>query len=121
MKHFLYISLFVFASFLLSGCENELTVGPDFSVTTEKTTYGVGEEITFTINNAPDWVTVYTGIEGRTYPDSYGQAVKSITTELKTLSYAYDNPGTYEFVFVGGNTNYKTDKTQVNKITITIN
>ena len=120
MRNFLYISLFVFASFLLFGCENELTVGPDFSVTTEKTTYAVGEEITFTIENAPDWVTVYTGVEGRTYPDSHGQAVKSITTELKTLSYAYDSSGTYEFVFVGGVTNYKTDKNQVRKLTLTV-
>ena len=120
MKNLLYISLLLFASFLAYGCEKELAVSPDFSVTTEKTTYAVKEEIVFTIVNAPDWVTVYTDEEGVTYPGSYGFAVKSITTELKTLIYDYETPGTYEFVFVGGNTNYKVDKTQVVKIMLTI-
>ena len=101
MKNFLYISLFLVASFLFYGCEDELSVGPDFSVTTEKTTYAVGEEIVFTIVNAPDWVTVYTGVEGRTYPDSYGQGVKAISNSMKTFSYTYAASGTYEFVFVG--------------------
>ncbi len=120
MRNFLYISLFVFASFLFFGCENELTVGPDFSVTTEKTTYSVGEEIIFNIKNAPDWVTVYTGVEGKKYPDSYGQGIKSIVNGLRTYEYTYDNPGTYEVVFVGGVTNYKTDKKQVRKLTLTV-
>ena len=121
MKNFIYISLFLVSSFLFQGCEDELSVGPDFSVTTEKTTYSVGEEIVFTIVNAPDWVTIYPGELGVTYPDSNGLGVKAISNNLKTLSYDYEEPGIYEFVFVGGNTNYKVDKTQVIKFKFTIN
>lgn len=121
MKRILYASLLLIAMFHFLSCENELTVGPDFSVQTLKTTYDAGEEVTFLFDNAADWMVFYSGEESRKYPDDRPVGIKSITNSLKTFSYVYNSPGTYECVFVGGVTNYKTDKKQVYKIAIIIN
>ncbi|MDD2327365.1 MAG: DUF5017 domain-containing protein [bacterium] len=112
--------LFIISLFLLSSCEDILKE-VKFTVATEKTTYATGEEILFTFDNAPDWVTFYSGEENKAYPDAYGIAIKSITNELFSYTYSYTVPGTYNITFVGGNTNYKGEKEQVVNITLTVN
>ncbi|RNC66398.1 DUF5017 domain-containing protein [Proteiniphilum sp. X52] len=119
MKSF-YTILFLIPVFFLSSCEDILK-DVDFTVTPNKTSYTAGEEVVFRFADAPDWVTFYSGEEGRTYPDSYGTSIKSITKELLTYAYIYDSPGSYQVVFVGGNTNYKGNKEQVITMTITVN
>ena len=116
----LYTILFLVPLFFFASCEDILKE-VDFSVTTEKTTYATGEEIVFHFVNAPDWVTFYSGEEGKTYPDSYGASIKSITNELFTYTYSYGTPGTYQVVFEGGNTNYEGSKEKRVTLTLTIN
>jgi hypothetical protein len=115
----IYTILFLIPLFIFASCEDILKE-VDFAATTSKTTYAVDEEITFQFTNAPDWVTFYSGEEGKTYPDSYGSAIKSITNELLTYTYVYDTPGTYQVAFVGGNTNYKGSNEKVVTMTLTI-
>ena len=112
--------LFLLPLFLLTSCEDILKEVA-FTVTTEKTTYAAGEAIVFTFDNAPDWVTFYSGEEHKTYPDAYGVAIKSITNELFSYTYSYAVPGTYTIAFAGGNTNYEGNNEQVVKLTITVN
>jgi hypothetical protein len=118
MKH-LYTILILIPLFFVASCDDVLKE-VDFSVTTEKTSYTVGEEVVFNIVNAPDWVTFYSGEEGKSYPDSYGASIKNMRNELFTYSYSYSNPGTYKVVFVGGNTNYQGSKEQTVTLTLTI-
>lgn len=112
--------LFILPLFLLTSCEDILKEVA-FTVATEKTTYTVGEEVIFTFDNAPDWVTFYSGEENKTYPDAYGVAIKSIANELLSYTYKFAAPGTYNIVFVGGNTNYEGKNEQVSTFTLTVN
>lgn len=112
--------LFILSLFMLTSCEDILKEVA-FTVATEKTTYTAGEEIIFTFDNAPDWVTFYSGEENKTYPDAHGVAIKSITNELSSYSYKYTAPGIYNIVFVGGNTNYEGKNEQVSTFTLTVN
>lgn len=121
MKYITYFSLFLSALLLFSACEDEFTKKADFSVAVVKTTFDAGETITFKITNAPDWVTFFSGEEGKAYPESYGAGIKGITNELIEYSHTYTKAGTYQVVFLGGNTNYKSENEQVVKLTITIN
>lgn len=119
MKQIISI-LFFIPLFFISSCEDILK-DVDFTVTTDQSSYTAGEEIVFTFDNAPDWVTFYSGEENKTYPDSYGVSIKSITNELFTYTYSYHTPGTYQVAFAGGNTNYKGKREQVVRITVTVN
>lgn len=121
MKYVVSFSLFLGALLLFSACEDEFTKKADFSVAVEKTTFDIGETITFKITNAPDWVTFFSGEKGKTYPESNGIGIKGITNELLEYTYTYVKPGTYKVVFFGGNTNHKSSNEQVVMHTITIN
>lgn len=120
MKNLLYTILLGIPLLFFSSCEDMLKE-VDFTVTTEKTSYQVGEEITFSLSGAPDWVTFYSGEENKEYPESYGVSIKTITNDLTAYTYSYNSPGTYNVVFLGGNTNYQGSKEQVITITITVN
>ncbi len=115
----LYTILFFIPLFFIASCDDVLKE-VDFSVTTEKTSYATNEQIVFNFVNAPDWVAFYSGEEGKTYPDSYGTSIKSMRNELFTYTYSYSNPGTYNVVFVGGNTNYQGSKEKTVTLTLTI-
>ena len=120
MKKIIYTVVLFLALFHLYSCEKDIVIAPDFSVTTEKQSYEVGEEVVFLIENAADWMVFYSGEENKVYPEGAPMAIKSITNSLKKYTYQYKSPGTYECVFVGGSTNYKTDKQQTVKLTISI-
>lgn len=120
MKKIIYTTVLIFALFHFYSCENELVKAPNFSVTTQSQTYEVGEDVVFLIENAADWMVFYSGEENKEYPESTPMAIKSITNSMTKFSYQYKKPGTYECVFVGGSTNYKTDKQQTFKMTVSI-
>lgn len=121
-KSIKYISIIILTlcGFLCLSCQDNLLKEVNFSVTTEKSSYNVGEEIIFNFENPPAWVTFFSGEEDHVYPDSYGRGIKGVANELFSFSYVYTKPGTYEVVFVGGNTNYKGKNEQVVKLIITI-
>ncbi len=120
MKHFIYTILLVVPFFLFSSCDDILEE-VDFKVTTEKTSFEVGEEVVFSFSDTPNWVTFYSGEEGKTYPESYGTSVKSMINELLTYTYTYNEPGSYKVVFEGGNTNYQGSNKKVVTLTIQVN
>lgn len=120
MKHFIYTFLLVIPFLLFSSCEDILE-DVDFKVTTEKTTFEIGEEVVFSFNDTPNWVTFYSGEEGKTHPDSYGESIKSMINELFTFSYTYNEPGSYKVVFEGGNTIYQGSNTQTVTFIIQVN
>lgn len=122
MKKYICTILLLVSGLLFTSCgDNEILKSVDFSVSTEKTTYSAGESVTFEIANAPNWLTFYSGEDGKKYPDTYGIGIKGITEDLSVYSYIYDQPGTYEVVFLGGNTNYKGSNEEIVKIALTIN
>lgn len=57
------------AVLLVSSCDDSLDVSnpQDFNVTTEKNTYMVGEEITFSFTGNPSMITFYSGEKGNDY------------------------------------------------------
>lgn len=119
---YLYVILFVASAFMFQSCgDSDLLKSADFSVSTEKTSYNKGESVVFIIDNAPNWLTFYSGEEGRIYPDSNGVGIKGITESLTEYSYTFQSEGTYEVVFLGGNTNYKGSDEQTVKITVSVN
>ncbi|WP_276499481.1 DUF5017 domain-containing protein [Pontibacter litorisediminis] len=65
MKHIFIILL---AAFALASCEKNLEVdAPDFDVQVEKTTYQVGEPVTFTFSGYAGNITFYSGLPGADY------------------------------------------------------
>jgi hypothetical protein len=59
-----YFICLLFVS-LLSACDTSLDVkDPNFDVTTEKTTYKVGENVFFNISGDPRYITFYSGEDG---------------------------------------------------------
>lgn len=122
MKKYIYTILLFVSGLLFTSCgDDEILKSVNFSVSTEKTTYSAGESVLFEVVDAPDWLTFYSGEEGKKYPGTYGTGIKGITEDLSVYSYIYEQPGTYEVVFLGGNTNYKGSNEQTVKISLTIN
>lgn len=120
MKH-IYMLFFVISAFVLQSCgDSEILKSVDFSVKTEKATYEKGESVVFIIENAPNWLTFYSGEENKQYPDSNGAGIKGVTDNMTQYQYTYDSDGTYDVVFVGGNTNYKGSKEQTVKLTVSV-
>ena len=52
-------------------------------------------------------------------PDK-GTALKDMTSRLSQYAYTFDKPGTYDVVFVAGNSNYKGENEVVRTVTITV-
>ena len=65
MKTKLYIG--IMGLIALASCKKLDVENPDFEVTTEKTTYKVGEVVNFQFTGNPDLITVYRGIAGENY------------------------------------------------------
>lgn len=65
MKHQIYIGLM--AMLALTSCKKLEVDAPEFNVTTEKTTYKVGETVSFKFTGNPDLISVYRGIAGENY------------------------------------------------------
>lgn len=67
MKHIrLTTGLAIIAS--LAACNKDLTIDPvDFSVTTDKAVYNVGDTVHFSFAGNPDIISLYTGEEGNNY------------------------------------------------------
>ena len=120
MKKITIIILFAFSLIFIS-CEDNILKSSNFTVKTEKVEYAQGEQITFEFENAPDWVTFYSGEETHIYPESSGTGIKGMANKLLNYTYTYKQKGDYEVVFVGGNTNYKGNNQSVVKLHIKIN
>jgi len=52
---------------VLSSCKKQDVLNPDFNATVTKTTYAVGEPITYTFSGDADLVTFYSGVTGSEY------------------------------------------------------
>src|SRR5690606_8241489 len=65
----IFAYLMTVGSLLASSCDDPLdvTLPQDFEVTTEKTTYRVGEEIEFKFDGNPNIITFYSGEVGNDY------------------------------------------------------
>jgi len=121
MKYLHIIMILICALLTFQGCSDDLLQSADFSVfLDENNTYRAGDEVVFYFENAPDWVTFFSGEEGRIYPQGKGICIKSITEDLKKYSYKFETPGTYNVVFLGGNTNYKGNKVKEKNLNIII-
>lgn len=122
MKYLHIVIIFACTLLAFHACSDDLLQSVDFIVLLdENNTYKAGDEVVFYFENAPDWVTFFSGEEGRIYPGGKGTCIKSITEDLKKYSYKFEIPGTYNVVFLGGNTNYKGNKVKEKELNIVIN
>lgn len=74
----LYIFFLILGTWMIaSSCDNslEVTAPDDFDVTTEKSTYRVGEEITFLFSGNPGIITFYSGEVGHDYEFREGRII----------------------------------------------
>lgn len=74
MRRSKFYSAILLSAFLLSGCSKVKVSTPDFSVSTEKSTVKVGDEVVFKFSGDPENITFYSGMEGFRY-DSIGRPV----------------------------------------------
>ena len=102
----------------------------EFDVTMEKSSWQLGEEIVFTFNGNPDYITFYSDEKGCDYdyagvkdPDgvvNWGLPVKAINTAAGTYAYTYQAAGQYEAVFVAKNVSDTAENEKVVRLQITI-
>lgn len=95
-----------------------------------KNIYEVGNEITFNFDGNPDYITFYSGEEGRMYEyagqindegvANYGVSVKSMNVRLNTFSYVYKTAGEYNAVFVARNVTFEGKNERVVQMKIKI-
>lgn len=82
--------LFLFGFFLLLnvGCEKEIAVdnAPDFQVTTENSSYAVGEEILFNVSGFAEIISFYSGEVGNDYAFKDGR-VADVSNSGAVLSF----------------------------------
>lgn len=73
----IFVYFLALGSLLATSCDDslEVTVPQDFDVTTEKTTYAAGEEITFELSGNPSIITFYSGEAGNDYQYRDGRIV----------------------------------------------
>lgn len=95
-----------------------------------KNIYEVGNEIAFNFDGNPDYITFYSGEEGRMYEyagqindegvANYGVSVKSMNVRLNTFSYVYKTAGEYNAVFVARNVTFEGKNERVVQMKIKI-
>ena len=81
MKHKIYIGLM--AVLALGSCKKLEVDAPDFNVTTDKTTYKVGENVIFKFTGNPDLISVYRGIAG----ENYDFRTRTVATGIPQLNF----------------------------------
>ena len=125
MKIFKYnlmkkIFFFLMAVVLMFSCKKRDAVkSPDFEVTTEKSTYKVGEAVRFTFTGEPDNIVFWSGLPGRKYE------YRNRTAEVGSKLFIYFNSFQQFFVhnnmnvLVSNNFNGIYDPTNVNAATWT--
>lgn len=74
MCYFKFYNVVLMSALLFSGCSKDKVTTPDFSVSTENSTFKVGEEVVFKFSGNPENITFYSGMEGFRY-DSIGKPV----------------------------------------------
>lgn len=84
----------ILLSTLLVSCTKRYELAPvdDFSVTTEKSTYKVGEPIRFVLNGEPDNIVFWSGEPGRKYEFRERTVVEGNTIGLNFKSFAQYGP-----------------------------
>ncbi|MDR6782107.1 hypothetical protein ABIE26_001404 [Pedobacter africanus] len=117
---------------ILMGCNKKEVVAPDFKVSTEndKTAFKVDEQINFNFSGNPNYITFYSGEDGRMYEfreritagarTDIGVPLQNMTTQLLTYSYSYAKAGTFKATFVVSNTNVYGSISDVKEIVLTI-
>ena len=102
---FFYIFIGFFVVFV--SCQKKLDApqAPDFDVTTQKTTYKVGEPILFNITGAPDNITFYSGLPFREYDMRNTNRVYNLSSGGVTLDFAT--------LLAAGTSNFQTNQLSV--------
>ena len=85
MKHISITALLL--TLLLGSCIKENVSAPDFEVTTEKTTYKVGEPVVFLFKGDARQLSFYSGEPGHNYAYNAGRILKGTGIELSFSSY----------------------------------
>lgn len=125
-KIFLFPVLFL----VITACNKNGVVAPNFNVTTDKTTFQANTDVNFLFTGNPDYITFYSGETGHVYEfrdrvtagvrTDVGVQLKNMTTRLNSYVYSFTTPGTYKVVFAVSNTNIYDSKAEVKEIDITI-
>lgn len=130
MKKIVYLSLL--ALIALAACNKKEVYPLHFDVASAKTSYAVGDTVSFLFSGNPDMITFYSGETGSRYAnrkdvDSTGNALtdvgtplKDMTTRMDSYDYVYTEAGSYTVTFVAANTTVYGSKTIVKQLDITI-
>ena len=81
-----YIFAIIFISICFISCVDNTVPAVDFEVTTEKTSYKVGDTITFNFKGNPDFISFYSGLSGFDYRHKERNHLEG-TTQLQFTSY----------------------------------
>lgn len=129
MKKILLLYVFLMTLF---ACNKKEVQPPNFNVSIDqgKTTFKVDEQINFNFAGNPNYITFYSGEDGRMYEfrdritsgarSDIGVPLQNMTTQLLTYPYSYAKAGTYRATFVVSNTNVYGSISDVKEIVLTI-
>lgn len=126
----LFFILMLQAATLVISCSYKIE-DVDFNVFPDPSNvYETGNSIQFNISGNPDYITFYSGEDGCRYDyagmvddegnANYGISVKSINSRETKFTYTYSTPGKYEAVFVGKNSSFGEEKSEVITLQIEI-
>ena len=117
---------------ILSACNKKEVLTPNFNISIDqgKTTFKVDEQITFNFSGNPNYITFYSGEDGRMYEfrervtagarTDIGVPLQNMTTQLLTYPYSYTKAGTYKATFVVSNINIYGSISDFKEIVLTI-
>ncbi len=123
-----YILLFIaFLMLTVTSCKQDLLETPELEVSVAKTSWSVGEEITFDFIGNPHFITFYSGVEGHDY-DAYssgatsenGESIANLETRVDKYVYSYSEAGTYTATFIAASNNIEGVIEKVIQINLTI-